>query len=123
PWQSRRRVFARRAAPAPPLMLPADIPEQIGTFALRGAVVDSGPAAVLVGVDAALDREVWIWLRPASDPGFSAARRQVGRTTRLRWLTGGLWGEKQWDAFLAPTGEALPLLVAAGGRLSWAEFR
>src|SRR5262249_51869047 len=68
---------------------------------------------------ASLGREVLIWVRPAGAQPLDVARRDCGRTTRLRWLGGGRLGDRPWDAFAAPTGCPLPELVAADGPLAW----
>jgi hypothetical protein len=63
---------------------------------------------VLLGQDRGLGRSVWIWLRPATDAPLSAARRNISRPTRLRWLTCGRHEDGQWDAFLAFNGGPIP---------------
>ncbi len=71
---------------------------------------------VLLGQDRGLGRSVWIWLRSPEDPLLSAARREVSRPTRLRWLACGRYGDWQWDAFMAFTGSPLSQLIGARGQ-------
>jgi uncharacterized RDD family membrane protein YckC len=102
---------------------PGALPARIGGFAVRGALKWSPRDKVLLGEDAALGRRAFIWLRPASEPPLDAARRDVGRRTRLRWLGCGKQGEFQWDAILAPNGCPLPEFVHGEGAYTWAEAR
>jgi hypothetical protein len=102
---------------------PRDLPEQVGPYAVRGALLWTEQGRVLLGEDRGLLRPVLLWLRPAAAPPLSPARRECGRDTRLRWLAAGRQDDWQWDAFLAPSGQALPDLVAAEGRLPWPEVR
>jgi len=76
---------------------------------------------VLLGEDAVLGRRVWIRLLPAADAPLPQKRRDVGRTTRPRWLASGRQGEWQWDAFVASSGCPLPELVRQRQQLPWPE--
>jgi hypothetical protein len=116
----RRRRAARDREPE--ISRADGMPERLGPYDVRGALPGAPAGTILVGQDAALGRRAWIWLRPVDSPPVSAARREVNRTARLRWLAGGREGPSQWDAFLAPAG--MPLAdAAAEGRMSWAEAR
>jgi hypothetical protein len=105
------------------LSRPQGMPARLGPFVVRGALRWDDEGKVLLGEDSALGREVWLWLRPAEEPPLSEERRQVSRTTRLRWLACGVEEPWQWDAFVALPGRSLPDLVRVRGRLSWAEAR
>jgi hypothetical protein len=100
---------------------PAGLPDRIGPFVVRGVLSVQGESHLLEGEDPALQRRVWIWLRPSAGPFVSAARQTVGRRTRQRWLAAGRHGEEIWDAFLAPAGSPLPRIIAHHGRLSWSQ--
>ena len=80
---------------------PDGLPKRIGSFEVVGVLPIAGSGRLLLGHDASLGRGAWIWLRPTDEPPLSPARRELSRTTRLRWLAGGREGELQWDAFLA----------------------
>jgi hypothetical protein len=119
---------ARRAAPRaerfePPVRPAKDLPERIGAFEIRGAVGGSAGSTVLVGQDTRLGRDVWVWLRPLTEPPLGDARRPLSRASRLRWLAGGTHGEARWDAFIAPSGSPLPEVVRRHGRFAWPEVR
>ena len=99
------------------------LPQRIAGFAIRGALKWTPADKVLLGEDASLGRRVFIWLRPTSAPALDAARRDVGRRTRLRWLGCGKQGDLQWDAMLAPMGSPLPEYTHGDGTLAWRETR
>jgi uncharacterized RDD family membrane protein YckC len=86
-------VVRRRAALVRDLLLgttlPDGLPARIGAFEVQGVLPASGRGRVLLGQDPSLGRRVWIWLRPTEDAPLAAARRDLSRTTRLRWLAGG----------------------------------
>jgi hypothetical protein len=121
PWPRRRRPFER-----PPFDLarsqPEGMPGRVGPYVVRGALRWRGSDRTLLADEPVLGRSVWVELRPAgkSPP---KARRDIGRSARLRWLSGGAEGEWEWDAFLAPTGSPLPTLVAGQGPLPWPDAR
>jgi eukaryotic-like serine/threonine-protein kinase len=62
----------------------------------------------LLGLYRGLGRNVWIWLRPVTDAPLSAARRDLSRSTRLRWLACGRHADWQWDVFIPFNGGSLP---------------
>lgn len=97
------------------------LPERMGGFAVRGALKWTERDKVLLGEDASLGRRVFLWLRPHSAPPLDAARRDIGRPTRLRWLASGRQGDWQWDAILAPQGCPLPEFIHSDGTLEWSE--
>jgi eukaryotic-like serine/threonine-protein kinase len=125
PWRDRGR--SRRDSSARPFQLavtkPAGLPERIGPYHIDGAISWDPHSRILKAQDRSLERTVWIWLRPLTQPAIGSAREQVNRTTRLRWLTSGKTDDWQWDAFLAPLGYPLPELVRIEGNLSWPQVR
>jgi len=96
---------------------------QVGGFAIRGVLRRDGPEMLLLGEDTTLGRRVWVSWRPPTAEPLSAARRDVARWGRLRWLSAGTEGDGRWDAFVAPEGASLGDLVAASGPLDWAGAR
>jgi eukaryotic-like serine/threonine-protein kinase len=117
----RRPIRAAQAEQA--LEQPPGMPERLGGYVIRGALRWDESTKVLLGEDPALERRVAIRLRPATQPPLEDARRALTRTTRLRWLGSGTLEAQQWDAFMAPTGTALPDVVAGEGPLSWSEVQ
>jgi hypothetical protein len=102
---------------------PAEAPERIGPFRVDGALAWSPRQRMLTAQDPSLGRRVFIGLHPLSDPGLPAARRDLHRPGRLRWLGGGVQGQWQWDAFLSPDGVPAGTLVAERGPLWWHQAR
>jgi uncharacterized RDD family membrane protein YckC len=98
------------------------MPARVGSFAVRGVVARAAQSQILLGHDPGLGRDVLIWLRPPGRP-LAAARREVNRPTRLRWVAGGRHDGADWDAFLAPTGRPLPDAVAESGPPTWSRVR
>jgi eukaryotic-like serine/threonine-protein kinase len=102
---------------------PAGLPQRIGAYAVKGALRYTPEAKVLLGEDATLQREVLIYLRPVTEPPTDAARRELSRPTRLRWLAGSQDETERWDAFMSPPGRSLRDLVNGSGSLPWSEVR
>jgi hypothetical protein len=101
---------------------PMGVLENVGPYKVRGAVRWEDGRRVLAAEDSGLGREVWVVLRPKGSPAPTAARRDLSRPARPRWLAGGEQGDRRWDAFVAPGG--CPLADYAGLEgLSWSETR
>jgi hypothetical protein len=121
PQLRKRQAVARRDFRLA-VTQPEGLPERVGAFRVQGALRWTEPERTLLAEDPQLGRQVWIRLRPGTEAPLDAARRDVSRSTRIRWVGCGKQADWQWDAFLAPAGMPLPAL-ADGGRLSWAETR
>ena len=84
-----------------------------------------GPAALsdvlLEGFDDRLHRRVWIERLPAGSPALSAARRDLDRPARVRWLGGRRQADECWDAYEAVDGE--PIEEAAARPQAWSRVR
>jgi hypothetical protein len=100
-----------------------NLPKLVGGFAIRGGMRLAPQETMLLGEDSSLSRKVAILLRPEHAAPLEAARRDLGRITRPRWIAGGKLKNEQWDAFLAPQGCPLPELIASERRLPWSEVR
>ncbi len=101
---------------------PVGVMQVVGPYKVRGAVRWEPGRRVVSGEDSSLGREVWIVLRPKGSPEPEAARREVARATRPRWLDGGEQAEGRWDAYVAPAGCPLADLAGAEG-LPWRDAR
>jgi hypothetical protein len=131
--QPRRRPWTLSVPPpSHTLSRPTGVPEEIGafdvrgvfrSFAVRGAYRWDDNGRILLGFDPTLGRQVVLWLRHRDERPLPAARREVNRTSRLRWLAAGPFGVFQWDAFVVPDGCSLPALVAANGRMQWPQVQ
>jgi hypothetical protein len=87
----------------------------IGPYEIRSSLWKTQDEELLLAVDPALRRNVWIHLRPASAPPLDPARRDLSRPARLRWLNGGELESKRWEAYEAPAGG--PFRPAAWNRV------
>jgi hypothetical protein len=105
------------------LSLPDILRERVGPFVIRGAIADTAAEKVLLGEDEVLRRQVWVRLRPFTESSADSIRREVRRSTRLRWLAGGRHVDLRWDVFLAPAGCPLPGLFKGQRPFRWREVR
>jgi eukaryotic-like serine/threonine-protein kinase len=124
PGAPRRRWLSGHAAAGPPLRTvhPEGLPERIGCYQVRGALRWDAGGRLLVGEDTALGRSAWIRLRSEAEEPMPAARRDLSRPTRLRWLAAGESGTWRWEAVVAPAGRPLTDWVARGP-LGWSATR
>jgi hypothetical protein len=104
------------------LTWPGELPVQVGPFQIEGTLAWGGDSGGLVAQDRILGRKVLLWLRRHAEPLLPAARRDVNRPTRPRWLGEGTEGEWRWDAFAIQPGCSLDRFLAAGP-LGWARSR
>ena len=128
---SRTRVVLRprlQPRPAVPPSPSSRRPSQVdgplaafGPYAVKGCWWQRGEESLLEAFDEALQRRVWIWLRPGLSVPIAPDRKDLSRSTRLRWLNGGALGERSWDAFDALEGTALVDLL--GRPLLWESVR
>jgi hypothetical protein len=126
--------IARRPRRQAQVVTPKGIPAMLGAFTIEGAMVWDTKRKVLLGHDPSLNRPVWIVWRERSAPALPAARVELSRPSRQRWIIGGETPTNRWDAFAATEGCLLAdLIVAEGARaghvergrrgLSWADAR
>jgi hypothetical protein len=88
---------------------------RIGPYALLEETSRT-PGSVVLGYDQNLRRKIWIQFRSPDAPPLPAARREVSRPVRLRWLNGRRSSEEAWDAYEALDGQPL---VAMQERAPW----
>ena len=113
------RGTLRPAVPAPPAPEgPAVGAPQWGPYLLLGAVV---PDRWMLAADPILRRKVWLVRRAGEAP--SAARRQVARAGRTRWLQKVEQEGVAWDAFEAAPGLPFTTFVQDGAHLAWGTLR
>jgi eukaryotic-like serine/threonine-protein kinase len=79
---------------------------QIGPYHVLSRMDESVRYELLLGYDTRLLRKVWIYKESDGAP-LGIQRHALRRPTRLRWLNGQHTSEGSWDAYEAPTGEAL----------------
>jgi hypothetical protein len=137
--------------PKQPLRLQIDWPgqcgevpellQQIGPYAVHGVLEAAPDSFLLLGEERVLGRQILLHVRPALLDPLPAPRRDVTRSSRLRWISGGqlsvsgnpfrvtetVQTDKQmmleWDAYLGVPCSPLPRVVATQGRLTWSDTR
>jgi eukaryotic-like serine/threonine-protein kinase len=76
---------------------------------------------LVAGFDDRLRRPVWVELLPEGTPPVPGWRRDLGRATRLRWLSGRRQGADCWDAYEAVDG--VPFTEAIASPQPWSRVR
>ena len=122
--RKRREAFLRRAMGRDrgSSLRPVGVMRNVGPYKVRGAIRWDTNRRVVTGEDSGLGREAWIVIRPRGSEAPPAARREIARSTRPRWLAGGEQQEGRWDAYIAPSGCPLADLAGPEG-LSWHDAR
>jgi uncharacterized RDD family membrane protein YckC/tRNA A-37 threonylcarbamoyl transferase component Bud32 len=92
-----------------------------GPYEVRSSLWRKDGEELLLAFDPALRRNVWIHFRPAASSILTAARRDLSRPARLRWLNGGQTESNRWDAYEAVDG--VPLLGDRRESRSWSAVR
>ena len=116
--EARHRV--ERVRPEPPAQVEGGM--RIGPYLVPATTAMNVAAPLRIdGYDDRLERRVWIELLPAGTPPLSAMRRDLGRTTRARWLGGRRGSDGCWDAYEAI--DALPFAEATRDRQPWSRVR
>ena len=101
---------------------PIEGSERIGPYIVPAGTATAVAARTLIGAfDDRLQRRVWIEQLPSGTPALPALRRDLGRSTRLRWLAGRRDGAECWDAYEAIDGESF--VAAAATPRSWSRVR
>lgn len=118
------QLLARAAADYKlPQLSAISYPKKLGDFDVDGLLCSSTTSAVLAGHDSRLNRDIWILLRPITDPELPLSRRVCDRATRVRWLTSGFEAKWRWDAFLAFQGAPLKNWTSPQAPLDWQAAR
>lgn len=106
-----------------PLAPSPGIPRDLGTLSIHGALRWGDAEKLLLAQDRSLGREAWVRVHNGVNEAYEAARRDVNRPTRPRWLAGGEIEGARWDAYVAPGGCPLSALVSDTRPLDWHHFR
>jgi hypothetical protein len=126
-WSGTRVVSLSKKAlrPAfPTLAEPAAVTcdsAKVGPYHVLAELGFSGDGSILLGYDSRLLRKVWLRLVPAGTPAIGTEARQLSRSGRLRWLNGSRAGDVCWDAYEAPSGQALLDLLSK--KQGWERIR
>jgi predicted Ser/Thr protein kinase len=90
---------------------------KLGPYEIQASLWRRGDEELLLALDPALRRQVWIHRRPLNAAPLAPALRDLNRAARLRWLAGGRTEAQLWDAYDAIAGQ--PLLHGAVTPASW----
>ncbi|MFO0947615.1 MAG: protein kinase [Planctomycetota bacterium] len=99
------------------------IPKELGMLSIHGALRWGEGEKLLLAQDRSLGREAWVRIHDGENATYEAARREVNRPTRPRWLAGGEVNGERWDAYVAPGGCPLSALVTDTRALAWHQLR
>jgi len=83
-----------------------------GSYETRGLLWRHGQEELWLAHDPMLRRHLWIHVRPGDGAAVSAARRDLSRPARLRWLNCGQSAGMIWDAYEALTGASFQQVCA-----------
>jgi len=95
-----------------------DSTERLGPYRVIEKMV---PGQWIIATDPVLRRRVWLLRREGSE--LPAARRNLARPGRLRWLQKVETADATWDAFEASNGEPFSSLVKDGREVPWSRLR
>ncbi len=93
----------------------------IGPYAVVESIAKTGEEEVFSAYDPKLLRRVWIHRRPPGAASVAEGRRDLKRSTRLRWLNGKRTPQESWDAYGFVDGT--PLVSALQTAQPWSEVR
>ena len=96
-------------------------PRHLGPFEVTGTLGMTATGKLLSGFDPVLRREVWLHTLPPGSVPLAPALRDLARPGRLRWLNGRRRADEAWDAYQAPGGAPLPVMI--GRRQPWRTVR
>ena len=98
--------------------MPSQGADTLGPYQLTHALE---PGKWLAASDPTLHRQIWLLRR--SSVNLPLARRDLARSSRLRWLQKVETAEGIWDAFEALPGVPFSSLIEGGKRMPWATAR
>jgi hypothetical protein len=110
----RARVEARQRAERSPreAHAPFQGDARVGPYLVPPWTPISSHALCVEGFDDRLHRRVWIELLPAGSAPVPAARRDLDRPGRVRWLGGKRQGSECWDVYEAVDGAPIDEVVS-----------
>lgn len=110
---------SRSTIEAPPQpAIPGEGADSFGPYRIVKELV---PGLWILAADPVLRRQVWLLRRKPRE--LSAARRNLARPGRLRWLQKVDKAGAVWDAFEAVPGVPFSSLIEGGKRLPWSQLR
>ena len=127
---SGTRVITNGRPAARRLLIPNPKPEceaestfMLGPYRVGQILHRTTDVTVYLGVDEQLKRNVWVQYCDGADCGPSEQRISLARPTRQRWLDGGMFEGRRWDAFEAIEGLPLQDVVTSRYDVDWPEYQ
>jgi eukaryotic-like serine/threonine-protein kinase len=93
----------------------------VGPYEVTGTLWKNNGEELLLALDPALRRKIWIHFLAADATPVPAARRDLSRATRLRWINSGECEGRSWDAYEALEGS--PFLAVTQAQQPWKAVR
>jgi len=124
-----RVILDRRSRKGPVLDIASEQNQQpvgelrMGYFRLGNMLYEAKGAKVYEGVDSELNRKVWLHVNEDAATTPNEQRIMLTRTTRQRWLDGGVTDGVRWDAFEAIEGLPIQAVCASSCDVGWPEYR
>jgi uncharacterized RDD family membrane protein YckC len=97
--------------------------ESFGPFRVIGLLGRTSDGDVWLARDHTLGRRVWIYVRASEAGPTNPKRLELSRPARPRWLQGGLFDGRRWDAYEAVTGSPVTLALARPEGVDWSANR
>lgn len=114
---SAERHRASVASSHPQTVVPAPL-ATLGPYEVTGLL--AAAPQVMLGMDGALRRPVWLIQHPAGQPALSEGERSAIRSGTARWIGGRRTDDVAWDAYAATSGT--PLRERLAGDFDWREL-
>ncbi|MGI9472858.1 MAG: hypothetical protein ACR2NZ_15065, partial [Rubripirellula sp.] len=92
--------------------------EKVGPYHVLQTLCERDSDCLYLAYDTKLLRRVWLRKQSVGAPKVDSISRNLGRTSRLRWLGGRRSEDESWDCYEAP--EGMPLTIAIKNGLSFA---
>ena len=96
---------------------------KFGPYESKDSLWKTNDEELVLAFDPALQRKIWIHLRPAASAPIPETRRDLSCPARLRWINCGETGSHTWDAYEALDGTPFLHLVRGPGPQSWSCVR
>ncbi|HWN96180.1 MAG TPA: protein kinase [Methylomirabilota bacterium] len=118
--RTQPRPVLAQVVPPTPNSTAAALPG-LGPYQPNGVPWRNSGEELVLAFDPALQRKIWIHLRPLDAAPVSEARRDVSRAARLRWINHGQTETARWDAYEAL--EGAPFLAVVQRAHPWNAVR
>ncbi|MEZ6094750.1 MAG: RDD family protein [Pirellulaceae bacterium] len=102
--------------------LPANAPQHIGRFDIKGVLASESRIDTYLGVDNLLSRRVIICTQPLSEKAADD-KFHMNRASRSRWLQGGETDGQRWDAYEYSSGVPFSFITNRQPDVTWDDIK